>query len=267
LKNIREFGIKFLAIKDSLSPYNGISGIANITVFNITTGKYIGSDGLSYNDVKTRTFDTYVSTNYSTAETSLMYWISLVDGDEYDISVSGSGTKNPASGGYDISILGYYEKEPWVDGKVNNTLRFWHTDFSSNYYDFIPVANTPLEIVKTYTFTADGLTNTFTLPSNLHAHEFTRVQVGSVWLDSYNNNLTWGSNSPNYDDETMDSIYKGFTVNFLETPPVGNITVEFKPLINRYKIMKTMVLPTSRDTVTINTSATIRELDYSIEVV
>ena len=274
MKNLREVGLKFLG-STTIGGTLGTTGIALITVLNNTTGKYIDANGTSFTSITStgyvaRTFDTWVSTNCTQTEAVLMYWISLVAGDTYTISVSGSGTKNIYSSGYNISYLGTYDKEPWVDGHVVTTLRFWHTSYPTCYYDFITsTGGTTFEIEKIETFVSNGLTNTFTLDSNYHAYEFTRVSLNGVWLNPYDTSITWGSNNPNYDDETMDSIYKGFTVKFLEIPAIGStIIVEYVPLVNTYYVTKQMVLPTSASNSSIvDTKVNLRELSYGVEIV
>lgn len=260
MKNLTELGVKFLG-GNSL-------GIANILVLNLTTGMYVKADGTETATLTYRTFDTYCSSNYSSVELTLMYWITLDPACEYDITVAGSGTKNASSSGYTISLLGYVEKEAWVDAHVHTTLRFWHTEYPAVVYDFTAISGTPLDIVKTETIAADGFTNMFTLSTSYHAYEFTRMYVDGEWLKSYDTNFTWGSNSPYYNDETMDSVNKGFTVYFVDTPVAQDIILEFKPYVNTYKIFKTYKLPEdSLDSSIVATATNIRELSYAVEVV
>lgn len=274
MKNLREIGVLFRGYNSAIVGANGDTGIALITVLNLTTGKYIDALGKSYNSTSdagyiARTFDTYCSANYTAVERDgLMYWISLEVDNEYDISISGSGTKNIASSGYDIVVINIYEKEPWVDAYVNTTLRFWHSDFPFTTYDYTPVAGEVFDFIKTETLTADGLTNTFSLSIG-RAYEFLGVSIdnGISYLKSYDTSLTWGKNTPSYDDETMNSDYR-FTINFIETPEVGNIIIKYKPYVNRYKVLKTYKLPQDQlDSSIISTTSNLRELDYSVEVI
>lgn len=231
--NNREYGIVF--VKDSTC------GIAQISVFDQTLGKYISENGAESVGVVYRYCDTYqaASPAYSVGESYYCYWIALTIGHLYTITIVNSGTHNTlASPPYNVSIFKFLSSEALVyDDLVENQLTTIYEDFPSSIYSYTLENNETVETYKTQVFNGDGATSTFTLSGNNHAATFERFSIdgGLTWKYPDDFGIVWGNNAPDYDNETMDSNYQ-FTIRFTITPPpfgVANVIIKYKPKANK----------------------------------
>lgn len=262
MKNIRAYGIKFQKSNDS--------GIAKITVLNTTDGLYIDHDGTTSSTAVSRLVDLYQSNStYATVEKDFCYWVTLEVDKNYEITCEISGTKNTLSSDYYMRISGYLSKELSIDGSITKTLQVWDTSDTSIKQNFTLTENTTTDLEKLAYYNGDGTTTLFTLSTSVLADTPTRFSKngGSTWMTTYDTSLTWGSNSPLYDDEIV--LAGNFSVNFEEAPIVGasNVIIAYVPKINTYKMILQTNQATSEDTSYIDYQGNIRLLDYAIEMI
>lgn len=257
MKNRYEFGIKLLGGADQ--------GIQAITLYDITDSVYIKSDGTTSLTSVGRLFDCYCSANYSTKEKEIVYWMTLTEGHEYDISINPSGTKNALSTNYGLTLIDYLQKDKWVDAYIQTTVRMWHEDFPSDFYEFTPINRNKVELVKSQSFTSDGIITDFVLSTG-RAAEFLNIIVNGVVLETYDTSLSWGADTE-YSNDTIDATTKRFGVRFVEAPTSGTVTINYKPFVNKYKVMK--YTKQARDIYgnNISNNTNIREQDYSCEFI
>jgi hypothetical protein len=261
MKNRREFGIYFRKGSDC--------GIAKIIVLDNTIDRYITSTGAQSETLAYRLVDTYLpSSGYTALEKDFVYWIPLEDDHDYDITVENSGTHNSAAESpYNINIIKYFDTKKWDDGSVIKVVRLWHSDHESDYFE-ITLSSGSNTLIRTTTASGDGVSKVFSVGGVSHSNGLYRVSSdgGSTWMYEYDPYITWGSNSPTFDDEMVDANGH-FSVNFVSPPPYGisNIIIQWTPKVDRYKIISTVSNPSAEDGSVVDLKSNVRELDYSLE--
>jgi hypothetical protein len=263
MNNNRYLGIVFRKGSDC--------GIAKITVYNTTRGQWLDETGTLSNASSYRLYDTYLpSSGYTVLEKDQAYWISLITDENYEITIEHNGTHNAsASLPYGISIVNYLDTVPLVDGYFQKTLQVSHSVYSSTGYT-LDITNdiiTPIEVISY--FNGDDSTTTFSIGDVNHAKELLQVSAdsGTNWWYPWDTRLTWGSNSPNYDNETLTNAGY-FSVNFSDAPATGvnNVQIKWLPLIDQYMIQTVSHQPTTTDEEYTNRMVNIRQLDFAFEV-
>jgi len=232
--NKREYGIVFIKDIDC--------GIAKITVFDTTESVYVGEDGTKDVNPLYRYVDLYQSANHSTLEQAYTYWISLEVGHSYVITAVNSGTHNPlAIATYNVGIIKFLQTEPLVvDDIIEKQFQTFHTSFESDKYTYDPISGVTTDAMKTQVFNGDDVTRTFVLSGTNHAVEFVTFSIdgGITWRYPSDLYITWGSNAPAYDNETIDSNGQ-FGIYFIDdAPPTGssNVIIKFRPLANKAQL-------------------------------
>ena len=175
--------------------------------------------------------------------------------DNYSITV----TLSPSTtiGRY-LQIERYLDNSPITAGGVTTVMTTWDiaNPLDTYAYTLVPGATTTLSKIEY--FNGDGITKVFPLTTTNHAHEFMSFSVdgGSTWVYTTDILITWGSNTPNYDDSIIDANGH-FTVKFVDAPisGVNNIGIQFLPIVTNYNLTRTM-----------NQPSTVGYVDYQKEV-
>lgn len=225
-------GIRFVKSTDS--------GIAQITVIedpNGTPVTIIDEDHL----------ELYDAGNGTTNDLELVYWFSLNETKDHQIKVEHSGDHNSSSSSpYYITIREFLTCETLDNSKIEAQLIIKHSNWeeTTRVYTLVPNQTTNIEEIASYN--GDDSTTTFVLSGENRAFEPIRFTVdgGTTWKYPEDTDLTWGANSPNYDDETIDSSGY-FGVAFDEVPETGsnNVQIVYVPAFNTYKIQTTLKAP------------------------
>lgn len=241
------------------------AGIAKITVtdetdvIDLVTNELVDLYHADFDD----TNDEYEDFLYQVALPDLTH--------TYSITVEHSGDHNVSAAGpdYTVEYSDPYRTDKLNTGLSEGTITLWHTSYPSDTYTFDLVNNTVTELSYISKFNGNGSTTEFTLPSTIHASDFLEFSIdsGSTWDFSTDTSIYWGSNAPDYDDETIDSS-GNFTVKFLSPPTTGsnNVQIKINLMTNKYKINHVLKQPTDGISYT-DHRAEIRFLDYSLELI
>jgi hypothetical protein len=105
-----------------------------------------------------------------------------------------------------------------VNGYVQQNIIYWHDDHPDKTYTLSCTDDQELEeLLETRELTANGVDTVFELDSEDHAYDFIRCSPDNetTWFYPSDYLLTWGSNSSDYTNETIDDDGY-FAVNFTE---------------------------------------------------
>lgn len=245
--------------------------VANITIIDTTTSSDV---------IRDKQFDTfYKAADYTTGAYVIgtFWWKLPYDDHEYEILVSNGGAvagrttygNYPSQAG-EILIEGYLMNSPLNPGTIYSVLSLWHTDFPLDIINVnIESYDLRQSLLQTASFDGDAVETEFAISGTKHARQFYRWSIdgGTTWYYPSDADITWGSNSPDFDDETIDEDGY-FTVKFLDAPPVGtnNVKIQWYPMLNRGKIVKTMKFPNDGASY-VDVRGELRLLDYSIEFI
>jgi hypothetical protein len=239
------------------------AGIARINITNTTTSTAILTD---------KDIDLYMSEFNRDATpaqyTTWCFWweVQPID-DNYEMSVALSPSS--ATGRY-IEIEKYLTDNPLYDGAVTTVMETWHEDYPDDLYSYTLVQDVVTSLNVGLVFEGDGTTTVFSIPSNQHASEFIGFSLdgGTTWKNPSDLAITWGSNSPNYDDEIIDTSGH-FSIKFFTPPPdVNNLNVGilFTPWTTHYHLKRTMSQPSDGGTF-IDYTKEVRLLDDALELI
>lgn len=232
-------------------------GIASVTCTDTTTS--------------TITIDDDRVDLYASELEYFVYWINCTNEDHtYNITVSTTNpiSKNPSSTDYLINIIDVFTQTS-IESKAEAIINLWHTTWSSVVYEIEVINNIITSALQRNYFSGNGSNKLFALGGNNHSlkpYAFSR-DGGSTWMYSNSYQLTWGSNSPNYNDEIVDSNGY-FGVVFDTAPDVGdnNIIIEWVPLVNTCKVVTTLKQPNDGSTF-IDNKQNVRLLDHVVELI
>jgi len=240
------------------------AAIAKITVTDETTSTGLVTDDLV--DLYHADFD---DTNGEYEE--FLYQVALPDlTHTYSITVEHSGSHNPSCAGSDYTVEygSPFRTDKLTSATVQTTLTTWHTSYTFDVATYTLTPNVVTSLAKTQAFNGDGITKVFTLPSSYHASSFDSYSDdgGTTWKYPTSIDIDWGSNSPAYDNETIDSS-GNFSINFFTAPATGtgNIIIKYIPMVNKYKIRREIQLP--YDGSYIDSRAEVRLLNDALELI
>lgn len=238
------------------------SGIAQVVITNDTESTTLYSGVV---DLYTIDFD---ATN-NVYEDFVLWSNELQEEDTYTIDVRHRGDHNPNAVGsdYHIQIDSLIDKVN-LSYSINSTLTTWDSDYPSDTHTYTLVKDDVIDLEKQQSFSADGVDTEFTLSGSNRASEFLFISKdnGVTWLYPHDVSLTWGNNSPDYDNDTIGSDGY-FTAKFESAPASGNtIIIRYKPLIDKFKINTTINQPTDGSNYT-DLRTPIRILDHSLEMI
>lgn len=117
--------------------------------------------------------------------------------------------------------------------------------------------------------TGDGVENQFAFSGTTRVGDIVQIGHGTsestaTWYYTYDLEVTFGSNSPDFNDEILDSDGYG-TVTFSSPPPnADNIYLKYNPKADRFQIRHTMNHPS--DSTNVDVKKNIRLLDYGLEL-
>ncbi len=199
-------------------------------------------------------------------------WITLPDPTHtYKITVEHGGQNNAGGNDYLYFVEGFLI-EQLTDANAQVDLELWHSDHPATIQSYTDLTSGVSGVTdKTQTDTANGIDTEFTLSGNNRAAAI--VAFGQkataapeiTWFSPDSPDLTWGTNSPNYDDETFDA--NGFTtVKWDTAPPAGNTYIKYTPKANLAKVRSTLVHPNDGSTF-IDKRDALRLLDYALELI
>ncbi len=109
---------------------------------------------------------------------------------------------------------------------------------------------------------------TFALYGKHHASELIAVSLdGSTWMYPDDLRYTWGSNSPDYNNEEIDaSGYLG--IAFLDEIAVGTtVYIKYMPMVQKFKVVTRLEQPGSGDGSFVDRMKDVRLLDHAVELV
>lgn len=232
-------------------------GIAYVSVYNETTSTL---------EIDQEQIDTYTTT--ATLKKKKV-WFDLNSDNEYKITVGHYGSHNTSSSSpYTVSIYELSLIKSMNDGSTDCVLKVWDSSDVTNIKEYNLTNGDYIDIIDQQEFDGDDLITEFTLSGKNIAYEPLAFSVdsGSTWYypDSYM--LTWGTNSPNYDDQIVDSNGY-FTVKFVEAPVTGtnNVIIKYIPKIDHYKLETILKHPYINNIKDIR--KIVRCLDQSIELI
>lgn len=240
---------------------NDASGIAEVDVYNLSRGEYVIEDKL---------IDLYLYAKDATdgEYEDFVFWITLpYPDDEYQVTVSHSGTHNPASESpWAIIIEEYFIIESLSDGRVNITAYLTHGDHAG-YQETFQLSDEG-EFIKRVTISADGNTDSFAITGDNRALEPYRFghkaseDVDITWKEIYDTSLSWGVDGSNQQVNT-DGHFK---VVFDWPPDAGEVYIEYYVKFNQLQMLFDIELP--NDGVDyIDFVKPIRFVDYGLELV
>jgi hypothetical protein len=265
MKNRRELGIKFHRDENS--------GIATIVVYDETDAMYLTSAGIEFSTYTYATIDLYIPVSgYEAFEKDFVYWITLTPEHVYTITIKKSGFTNPLSGGSKINISGYLQTEEFVDSTISGILKTYNSLYPGDLYIYslISDSTTAVSLEKTQSFTVSGSPQSvFSLSGTNRASKFLSVSLdgGVTYLPPFDISFTWGSNSPYYNDETID-LNGYLSVLFNENIGIGEtILIKYIPAVDSFLVEQSIQQPHSTDNSYTDLKAETRFLDYAFEVI
>lgn len=254
----------------SLTKIQAINSSTSITVDRATTAT---ASGVSLNFYNVIISDDLVDLYYGVASATdkFSYYVFLEASKTYTIRVDHSGAHNTnSSTNYPIRIEKFLLQKT-IESEVSTKIFTWHSDDREEYYyDLTPNESTSSEKI-TY-FNGDNSTTEFDLQdgdpkAKAYVPTAFSKDGGTTWLLPYSLALTWGSNSPNYDNETVDSD-GNFIVKFDEAPTTGtnNVVIKWTPKVNKYRIETTLIQPNDGNEF-VDFNKVIELLDHGVELI
>ncbi len=237
------------------------SGMAKVSVYNTTREEFVIEEEL---------VDLYTSSENDPED--FVFWTKLpYSDDDYEVTVTHSGIHNPlASSPYSLNIVKYLIVESINDACLETVLTIFDDENNDNYtYTLEDDTRKELNIIKS--FNGNGTITEFAIEeSTKHAFEFIEFSIneGVTWFYPDDTQITWGSNSPDYNNETIDGDGH-FTIKFIVAPDVGvsNVQIKYKPIFNK-GILSTKLIQAVDDIGTYkDSSSAIRVLDYGLEFI
>lgn len=250
------------------------SGIAKINVTDTVTGAKLLDDKL------VDLFQKDQDATYGYYEEFIL-WVTLPydNADRYQWTVEHSGSNNASAVGpnYAINFMGYtltqnlikahtVPKVVLVD-KVNTVEYPFEFQGTIAEYTYELLKEETKKLYITTQFLGDGESTSFKVGNeNLINYNFIRFSIdrGTTWKYPWDLSITWGSNSPDYDDELINSSGE-FWVNFLEAPAENtSIYLESIPVFDTVRVEMTLNQPSDEEGyIDYNTPFAVQE--YAIE--
>lgn len=238
---------------------------AKVSLYNDTKAEYVEQDEL---------VDLYISHKDATngEYEEFIYWTEIpYPDDSYTFTVEHSGYHNVSAGGtYDITHDGFIYVEELESGEVEAKIYSWDEDNSSDIYEDTLSLTDKVDLSRIKSFNGDGTEDTFVLDDvTYHASEFLQWSDddGATWFYPDDVMITWGSNSPDYDDEIIDSDGH-FGIKFLIPPVTGtdNIQIKWLPIRNKCYVQSQFKFPTDNADYT-DVRGELRLLDSALEFI
>jgi hypothetical protein len=247
---------------------NDNGGGAKVTVTDETTSQVLSDwDGVSI-DLWYDEDATAGGAGTWTDESVFVCWINLSDiSHTYTVKVEHSGTDNGGPNDY-LAISHYLLVKSLNDATVGATLLTRHEDHSTPVleYELTPGGN---DLVKSAAFNGDSSTTTFSLSGDQRAVEPVEISKdgGTTWLTPNSYQLTWGSNSPDYDNEQDDSNGY-FAVKFTTAPDTGtdNVIIRYRPKADTYYVRTKINLPGDNADY-VESTKVVRLQDHAVEII
>lgn len=241
------------------------SGIAELSIYNDSESMYVASGVV---------VDLYDS-NYdaSLGEAGSYTWYRKVSpaDDTYTVNVVHTGTHNPNAVGpnYNVQVNHYVSQELLTPPKATVTAFMTNSNYPTVNQSYILSDGEHTELVESNSFNGDDITEVFHVGSNLPVNSIKRITKdgGTNWLWPSSYLLSYGSNSPDYDDMLISSSGT-VEVNFVDPPVtgVGNVIAEFYPEYDGCKLKTVMTAPTDEADYT-DYRTPYRLLDHGIEFI
>lgn len=267
LANVTELGLRVGMVVEGTNIPAGtkiltVDSTTQVTLDANSTGDATGVNLVFYHDI-----DLY----HAEAGEDHDQTIQFVSGsltDTYKIKIVHSGLNNAGVNDY-LMLQGFLIATTLTAATIPAQLTLRHTDFPSDTYAFAAAVGSSEDIEKQQTYNGNGSDTEFTLSGTNHAAVPVAFSAdsGATWLQPTSLQLTWGSNGPNYDNETLDAS-KQFTVKFDTAPLSGtdNVIIKFRPYANKHKLEHTLTQPNDGGTF-VDRGRNVRLIDYALEIV
>lgn len=255
-----------------------ISTIDSATQVTMTKAATATASGIgvtfSQCDVNNQLVDTYISATGGEAE--YVYWMKCaIPANIYEMHVEHNGTHNAsASSTYSIDIVKFQETALLTNAAdIEPTLYLYHTDHSGYEESYvIASAKEVTDLDKTVSVVANGTDTVFQLTGSGN-RAYAPTDIGQkasaapdiTWNGIFNPDVSWGNNSPNYDDETIDSDGH-YYVKFDVAPDAGFVYFKFIPKADQFKVI-TQIKHADDGSTYIENREVIRLLDHGIELI
>lgn len=243
------------------------SGIAKVSVYNDTKAEFVIED--QYVDLYSMGQDAD-SGEYE----QFTYWCKLpYPDDNYTVTVEHSGYRNASAGSpYNISYNGFFYTESIDESELQSKIYSWDEDFPGDIYEDALTVDTMVDLSRIKSFVADGALDTFLLDdSDYHAANpggFLQWSEdgGTNWFYPNDIAITWGSNDPDYDNETFDADGH-FGIKFLTVPVIGTaIQIKWLPSRDKAYLQRELKYPSS-ESIYIDVRGELRLLDDALEFI
>lgn len=231
-------------------------------VFNKSTTAAVATISLSSEglDDQVYTLDLYASENEE-----YLFRVSLDEELAYTLKVEHALTHNDsAESDYILSIQSFFILTALEDSELEATLSLEASD--SKIYGYTLSNGETTEFIEQSKFIADGESTLFEVNSE-QVLEFVKISVdgGENWLYPYDLDLSWGSSSSDYDDETIDED-GSFGVLLSEAPSAGQeVIIKWRPQCSAYQFKATLKQPQNQNYFSHRES--VRLLDYALEFI
>lgn len=217
------------------------SNIVSISIYNVTKQEYV------VEDYEMDLFSKYYNAD-SNAYTKVKFEYALpYPADEYALTWTNAGPGEhlaywTGKGGTIENWVRIIENKIVYDwdnpSRVESTLIVFHELYPEfiTYEDIDKSQRESTQFRRTQIFDVDGEATAYTLSGDNRGSDLLQVSEdnGVTWYEPWDVRLTWGTNSPDYDDEVI--IDGRFTVKFLN-PPTEKVHITYVPKFNRYKLI------------------------------
>ena len=250
-----------------------VDGPASITISRASTGTHTGLTFSFYECLhNNKTVDLYtLDFDYTSTYTTHVMWYTIPNLTEnLRVYVEHNATHNTACAGatFPVQIEGFVYNNPITDAVITTTLTTWDSTYPTHTYVYTLAQNVVATLDKIEYFNGTGVITDFTLAVTNHAHEFTMFTIdgGTSWKYPTDALISWGSNSPDYDNDTINAT-GNMTIKFITAPITGvnNVGIKFLPMVTHYNLTRTMGQPYT--TSYIDYQHEVRLLDDALELI
>lgn len=241
------------------------SGIAEISVYNNTEGIDV------FSGIVVDLYDSNYDSTLGEAGSYTWYRKVSPSDDSYTVNVIDTGTHNVNAVGptYKVQVNHYVSQEPLTPPKATVTAIMTNSNYPAISQSYVLSDGEHTELVESNSFNGDDVTEVFHIGSILPISSLKRITKdgGTNWLWPSTYLLSYGSNSPDYDDMLISSSGT-VEVNFVDPPVtgVGNVIAEFYPEYDGCKLRTVMTAPTDGVNYT-DYRTPYRLLDHGIEFI
>jgi hypothetical protein len=195
-------------------------------------------------------------------------WITLPDTTHtYTVKVEHSGLNNSGANDW-MRIKKFFTGEILNNASVESTLLTSHSDHGGESQSYALTEGQSLSLEKFQDFSSGAGQTEFTLSTTNRAYEFLALSLdnGITWLFPDSVQFVWGSNSPNFDDNIIDSDGY-FTVKFFSGLSASDpVRILFVPKANKYAITEKLKQANDGGSF-ISFGESVKELDFAIELI